>query len=111
MDLAAMGKSVLDAGGIIVEILAGGNTGGQPTLAELNAWITTYGLTVTTVKDPDSMPQASLTALQVREYTYVVDLSNMKILNFFPGTQSGIGTTGAMSGMQTMLQLLGPTGG
>jgi len=109
--MAAMGKQVLDAGGIIIEILGGGNTGGQPTRQELDAWITTYNLPVTTVKDPDSMPQASLQALVQREHTYIVDLSTMKIVNFFAGTTTGIGTTGAKMGMQTMLQLLGPKGG
>jgi hypothetical protein len=109
--MAAMGKQVLDAGGIIIEILGGGNTGGQPTRAELDAWITTYALPVTTVKDPDSMPQASLTALQQREHTYIVDLTTMKIINFFAGTTTGLTTTGAMQGMQAMLQLLGPKGG
>jgi hypothetical protein len=109
--MAAMGKQVLDAGGIIIEILAGGNTGGQPTRQELDAWITTYGLTVTTVKDPDSMPQASLTALVQREHTYIVDLSTMKIVNFFAGTTTGLTTTGAKTGMQMMLTLLAQKSG
>ena len=109
--MAAMGKQVLQAGGIIIEILAGGQFGGQPTRQELDAWITTYALPITTVKDPDSMPQASLKALVQREHTYIVDLSTMKIVNYFAGTTTGIGTTGAMMGMQTMLTLLGPKGG
>jgi hypothetical protein len=102
---------VLNAGGVIVEILGGGATGGQPTKAELDSWINTYNLPVTTVKDPDSMPQQSLTDLKQREFTFIVDLSTMKIIQFFPGTTTGIGTTGAESGMQAMMQLLGPKGG
>ena len=52
--MAAMGKQVIDAGGAIVEILAGDF--GQPlTKTKLDAWVTTYKLPVTTVKDPDAM--------------------------------------------------------
>jgi hypothetical protein len=103
--MAAMGKQVVDKGGVMIEILAA-VAGAAPQKSDLDAWITTYNLPVTTVKDPDSMPLASLTALVRREYTYIVDLSTMKIVNRYIGSTDGSGISSAMTGMQTMLQIL-----
>jgi hypothetical protein len=101
---------VLNAGGAIVEILAA-VAGTAVTKANLDAWITTYNIPVTTVRDPDAMPSQSITALVRREYTYIIDLSTMKIVNRYIGSTDGSGVSSAETGMQAMMQLLGPTGG
>jgi hypothetical protein len=108
--MAAMGKQVLTAGGVITEILAG-YAGTAPSKSNLDAWVNTYGLPVTSVIDPSNMPLQSLNALVRREYTYVIDLSNMKIIDRYIGSTNGTGISSAMTGMQTLLSLLGPTGG
>jgi hypothetical protein len=108
--MAAMGKQVVDAGGVMVEILAA-KAGLAVTKADLMAWIDTYQLPVTTVRDPDAMPTQSITALVRREYTFIVDLKTMKIVNRYIGSTDGSGISSAMTGMQTMLSLLGPKGG
>src|SRR5262245_26629302 len=104
--MAAMGKKVADAGGLIVEILAA-KGGAQPSRADLDAWVSAYNLPVTTVKDPDAMALQSLNQLVRREYSYVVDLSTMKILKVYIGSIAGIGTSSAQSAMQALMSLLG----
>ena len=108
--MAAMGKKVTDAGGAIVEILAG-DFGAKVDKTKLDAWVNTYKLPITTVKDPDNMMGTSLMALVQREYTYIVDCRTMKITNIYIGSIAGIGTSAAQTAMMTMLQLLGPKGG
>jgi len=100
-----MGKSVVDKGGVIVEVLAA-TAGTQPTRANLDAWIGAYSIPVTTVKDVDSAPLATLTALLRREYTYVVDLRTMKILTIYIGSTDGSGTPSVVPAMNELLSRL-----
>ncbi len=99
--MAAMGKQILDKNGIIIEVLS--ELGSR---ANLDSWITTYKLTVTSVRDPDSMPMQSQNALIQREYNYIVDLKTMKIVDRVSGSTAGIGTSSAQTGMNKMLTLL-----
>ncbi len=100
-----MGKSVVDKGGVIVEVLAT-TLGAQPTRANLDAWIGAYSIPVTTVKDVDTAPLATLTALQRREYAYVVDLKTMKILSIYIGSTDGSGTPSVIPAMNDVLARL-----
>ncbi len=99
--MAAKGKAVLDKGGIIIEVMAHGETRMQ-----MDTWITTYKLPVTTVRDPDSTPNQSLDALVQREYNYIVDLKTMKIVSVMSGSTAGVGDPATTAGMMQMLQLL-----
>ena len=99
--MAANGKKVLDKGGIIIEILA--ELGSRQNL---DAWINTYMLTVTTVRDPDAMSSQSIDALILREYNYIVDLKTMKIVDRMNGSVAGVGAPATTAGMNKMLQLL-----
>jgi hypothetical protein len=69
----------------------------------------------TTVKDPDNMPNQTTDALVRREYTYVVDLTTMKILSIYIGTTDGSKPNGISSslheGMDQVLGLLGAKNG
>jgi hypothetical protein len=99
--MAANGKAVLDKGGIIIEVMAHGET-----RANMDAWITTYKLPITTVRDPDNMQNQTLDALVLREYNYIVDLATMKIVDRMSGSTAGIGAPATTAGMNKMLQLL-----
>jgi len=99
--MAAMGKQILDKNGIIIEVLSE-----LGTRANLDSWITTYKLTVTTVRDPDATPTQSQDALIQREYNYIVDLKTMKIVDRMNGSVAGVGAPATTAGMNKMLQLL-----
>jgi hypothetical protein len=100
---------VVKAGGAIVEIMAG------DAKTEVDAWIGNFNLFNTVVRDPDGMSQQTLNALVRREYSYVVDLSNMKILSVYIGTTDGSMPGGVSSSlheaMDQVLSLVGAKGG
>ena len=100
---------VVKAGGAIVEILT------SSTKTDVDAWVGNFNLFNTVVRDPDSMPQQTLTALVRREYSYVVDLSNMKILSVYIGTTDGSMPGGVSSSlheaMDQVLSLVGAKNG
>lgn len=76
------------AGGAIVEILAQ-YAFGPTTKTNVDNWINSAGIVVTSVRDPDNMQGQTINALVQREYTYVVDLHTMKILRVIVGTTNG----------------------
>jgi hypothetical protein len=100
---------VVNAGGAIVEILSPG------TKTELDAWVNNFQLFTTTVRDPDAMSTQTVDALVRREYSYVVDLRSMKVLNVYVGTTDGSKPNGISSSlkeaMDQVLSLLGPKAG
>ena len=100
---------VVQAGGAIVEVLSSG------TKMELDQWVGNFSLKTTTVRDPDNMPNQTTDALVRREYSYVVDLSNMKILTVYIGTTDGSMPGGVSSSlheaMDQVLSLLGAKSG
>ncbi|HZS40516.1 MAG TPA: hypothetical protein VFF06_26975 [Polyangia bacterium] len=104
-----MGKQVVDAGGVMVEVLEQDAT--TPSKANLDAWVNDFGLTITSVKDPDSNEGETKSMLADREHAFIVDLSNMKILQVITGSKAGIGTPSAQTAMDMMLTLLGNKGG
>ena len=85
--------------------------GGAATKANLDSWIGSNNVVVTSVRDPDNMAGQTLTALVRREYCYVVDLHTMKILKVFIGTTDGSMPNGisssAVCGMCDILKRLG----
>jgi len=78
---------------------------------ELDNWVNNYMIFTTTVRDPDNNLSQTLNALVRREYSYVVDLSNMKILAVYIGTTDGSKPGGVssslMEAMQHVASLLG----
>jgi hypothetical protein len=103
--MAAMGKQVVDKGGVIVEVLAS-KISSNPSKADLDAWITARNVPVTSVRDPDALALQTLKALIRREYTYIVDLSTMKIVQRFIGSTDGSGISSAQTAMDAMLTML-----
>jgi len=96
---------VVQAGGAIVEVLGNG------TKMQLDSWVNNFQLKTTTVRDPDSDSSQTVTALVRREYSYVVDLSTMKIMTIYIGTTDGSMPNGISSSlhqaMDQVLSLLG----
>lgn len=76
---------------LVVEVLVSDalNPGGAASRMNLDSWITTYRLPVTSVRDPSGTP--TLTTYGRREYTFIVDLSTMRILERIDGSVAGIG--------------------
>lgn len=103
--MAAMGKQVVDRGGVIVEVLAT-KLGANASKADLNAWIAARSIPVTCVRDPDALVQQTMKALIRREYTYIVDLATMQIVQRLIGSTDGSGISSAQKGMEAMLTLL-----
>ena len=86
--MGAKGAAVVQAGGLITEVLYSG---------DLVAWIKSENLKVSVVKPKPGDP--TLTELVSREWSYIVDLKTMKIVWKGFGSYSG----GAPNSMDTAL--------
>ena len=85
---------VTDAGGAVVESLHSGS---------LDAWITAYNLSVTTVMPIDPNQQL----IGERETLWIIDLCTMKIVYKTQGSLAGLGDSSAKTGIAKILTLLG----
>jgi hypothetical protein len=102
-----MGKSVIDAGGTIVEIL-GTKSGGPVTKADLDAWIKAYSIPVTSVMDtPAGKSTTTLTFFGIRETCVIVDVKTMKIVKKVNGSVAGVGDSSVKQLIPQLLTLLG----
>jgi hypothetical protein len=97
---------VLAAGGMVVEILETTAFAYTPR-ANLDAWVNTYHLPVTTVIDPpaERVTRTYMT-YGVRESLFVVDLRTMRILSKFNGSVAGVGDSSITMGIARVLELL-----
>ncbi len=91
----------------MIEILE--STGlGISSKGDLDAWINTYGLHITSVKDPDDAGTTiTLNTWGIRETVFLVDLSTMKIVDKYNGSTAGVGTSAVGMAVPTFLMLLG----
>lgn len=94
----------MDAGGLIIEVLAA-NAGGSTSQSNLDAWIKAPGLMVTTVMDPPG-PRTTLNAFGIRETALIVDLRTMKILKKVNGSTIGAPPSSIQQMLATMLDLV-----
>jgi hypothetical protein len=98
---------VVDAGGAIIEVL-GSKAAGPVAKADLNAWITTYKLPVTSVIDtPPGSGTKTLTFFGIRETCVVVDVRTMKIVKKVNGSVMGTGDSSVKQLIPEILKLLG----
>ena len=107
--LEADGAAVVQAGGVVIEVLETTGFITQASQTGLQQWIGSYKLPVTSVKDPDGTGTATLNALGGREQAYIVDLTTMKILDVIQGNHNGGGAAtsyAANLGMTEMHTLL-----
>jgi hypothetical protein len=79
---------MVDYGAIVVEVLET-KAGSAPVQSDLNAWITSHKLPVTSMIDAPSSPLGTYKALQRREQGWIVDLSTMKIVKKYTGSTDG----------------------
>jgi hypothetical protein len=99
------GASVVQAGGVVIELLETTGFVSQATQTSLQQWIGKYNLMVTAVKDPDGTGTPSLTTLGPREHAYIVDLTTMKIIQFITGDPTGLGPATGYSAPQAMVAM------
>ncbi len=81
----------MDAGGAVVEILGTYffNVNVSPTKAQLDAWITSGNLTVSSFIDAPGHTAQTIDLFVVRERAVVVDLATMKVVWHGDGDQAG----------------------
>lgn len=93
---------------MIIEVLETKNlsTTTGPTRADLDTWITTYKLPVTSLIDPPSAPLATFNTYGQREQAFVVDLKTMKILKKVEGSLAGVGDSSVKQLIPFLLDLL-----
>jgi hypothetical protein len=101
------GAAVVQAGGVIIEVLATDGFVTQPTKAQLDSWVNTYLLHVTTVKDPDDAGTASNDLFGRRDQAYIVDLRTMTVIQYIDGSITASQTNSAGLAMAQMSTLLG----
>jgi hypothetical protein len=90
----------------VVEVLES-YSGGPVSRANLDAWVTTYGLRVTAVIDPPAeRVTRTLSTYGIRESLFVVDLRTMRIVNKYNGSVAGIGASSVSMATERILQLL-----
>ena len=106
-EMKTSGAAVVQAGGVVIEVLETTGFTAQATQTSLQQWINKYSLPVTTVKDPDGTGTPTLNALGHREQAYIIDLTTMKILQIIQGDESGLGSTSGGLAMTAMHTLLG----
>ena len=101
------GRSIVDAGGAIVEILASKGFAAAKK-ADLDAWITTYKLPVTSVIDsPPGSGTKTLTFFEIRETCVIVDVRTMRIVKKVNGSTTGSGDSSVKQLVPAILALLG----
>ena len=97
---------MVDAGGAIVEILAS-KAGGAVAKADLNNWVNTFNLPVTSVMDtPPGSGTKTLTFFGIRETCVVVDVRTMKIVKKVNGSVTGSGDSSVKQLIPQILTLL-----
>jgi hypothetical protein len=104
--LAARGKLVVDAGGVVVEILQT-SAFAEPTEEQLDNWINTYDIGVTSVidRDPDAETE-TFTALGDREQVFILDVSTMTVVYQFDGNNFGTPPASTVAANDDILQRL-----
>jgi hypothetical protein len=104
-ELQTDGASVVQAGGVVIEVLETTAFTAQATQMSLQQWIGKYQLMVTTVKDPDGTGTPTLDTLGPREHAYIIDLTTMMIIQFYMGDYSGGGAATGYSASQAMAEM------
>jgi hypothetical protein len=97
----------VDAGGAVVEVLGSRAYTLPSTRQDLDAWLATYDLGVTSVIDASGHDLESLTALVVREVVVIVDLASMRIVWRFNGDLAGIDPSSINAAAAEMHRRLG----
>jgi hypothetical protein len=73
---------------------------------ELDAWVNSVELTVTTVMEGEGQDRASLQAFGIREALVIVELPSMTVVHYDPGDQSGTLDPSVVVGLAKLHELL-----
>lgn len=103
--MAAQGKTVVDAGGVVIQILAT-RTFAAATKSDLDTWINTYKVPITALHDPPGVGTRTLDTYKRREYAFILDLRTMKILERIDGSVTGTGDSSFKQAVPKLLALL-----
>lgn len=98
-------KKIVDAGGIIIEVLAQ-KAFGPTTVADLNAWVNAPGLKVTSLIDPEG-GSGTIMEFAVRETAVIVDLRTMKIVKKINGDTTGTSPSSITTMLTAMATYVG----
>jgi len=79
---------MVDLGAVVIEVLETKATV-APVQADLDAWITSHALPITSMIDAPSSPLATYHALQRREQGWIVALPSMQIVKKYTGSTDG----------------------
>ncbi len=97
---------MIDAGGAVVEVLES-YAGGPVTRAQLDAWVNTYRLPVTSLIDPPAeRVTRTLMTYGIRESLFVVDLRTMRVVTKYNGSVAGVGPSSVAMSVARALELL-----
>jgi hypothetical protein len=99
-------KKIVDAGGLIIEVLASKVGAAQPSEADLRAWVDKGTLIVHSLIDPPGNANATLNAFGIRETAVIVDLRTMKILKKINGSTAGTPPSSIQQLLTEMLTLV-----
>jgi hypothetical protein len=100
------GTGILDAGGAVLEILSA-KSGAATVQADLDAWITSYNLKVSSFIDASDAPTAALKMATIRETVFIVEVPSMKVVWAVHGDTSGVQPNSIIAAGQEMHRLLG----
>lgn len=78
-----------------------------PTRADLDAWITTFKLPVTSLIDASGHDGATFAAMGRRENAFIVELPSMKIVKKYTGSTDGTPPSSVSVAIPDLLALLG----
>lgn len=79
-------QQVVTRKGVMLEVVG---IDGVATKSDLTNWVNSAQAEITSVRDPDGQYPASKGVLKTREWSYIVDLSTMKIVAKFFGSYGG----------------------
>jgi len=91
---------------VVVEILET-NAFGPVSRTDLDAWINTFRLPITTVMDPPGVGLRTFMTYGIRETVFIVDLATMRIVRRFNGSVAGIGPSAIAQAVTEVMRLMG----
>lgn len=103
--MAAQGKTVVDAGGVVIQVLAT-RAFAAATKSDLDTWVNTYKVPITALHDPPGVGTRTLDTYKRREYAFILDLRTMKILERIDGSVTGTGDSSFKQAVPKLLALL-----
>jgi hypothetical protein len=108
-EIAAGGAAVVQAGGVVIEVLMTSGFSAIAPKSDLDSWVQNHMLNVTSVKDPDgSMGTPTYDQMGLRDQAYIIDLSTMSVIQCVTGSIfSNPGNNSGGLGLTAMHTLLG----